>query len=83
MKLIPFNAIIKIMQSEIDRLRWSSTLENIVERFNEIPSIDPIATIDEMIEDLLGKWGSIPEIAKNTHQVEVLQALKSRLSLIK
>lgn len=74
MKLIPLervqNMICLLPQDEHDFM-FSELME--------LETIDPISTIDEMIEDLLGKWGSIPEIAKNTHQMEVLQALKSRL----
>ena len=78
MKLIPLervqNMICLLPQDEHDFM-FSELME--------LETIDTISTIDEMIEDLLGKWGSIPEIAKNTHQMEVLQALKSRLSLTK
>ena len=83
MKLIPLEEVIKVLNRLDYYFDSDWAYKHMESILHSLPTIDPIATIDEMIEDLLGKWGSIPEIAKNTHQVEVLQALKSRLSLIK
>ena len=49
MKLIPKILFDDIFVTKIQQLNWSSTLEDLLEKVNALPTIDPISIIDEMI----------------------------------
>ena len=44
------------MQSEIKRLLLSYTLEDIVWKFDKLPTIEPIKVLEEMIEEDLNSY---------------------------
>ena len=55
MKLIPLEEVIKVLNRLDYYFDSDSACKHIESILHSIPTIDPIATIDEMIEDLLGK----------------------------
>lgn len=92
MKLVPLEKIVKnIMKMKthmyditeyttMPRASYWVDKMKTIKKIQSLPTIDPIQIIDEMIEENI-KWGSIWEIARNSDKMEVLQELKSRLSL--
>lgn len=58
-----------------DDLLWVMSREEL----DKLPTIDPISTIDEMIEEVNNPWKEW----ESKHKTQVLQELKSRLSLNK
>lgn len=79
MTYIKLEDVIEIMQSEIDRLRWSSTLEWILERINSLPSINPESMIESnKIQDWYTTWNTRDfEKWYNQALQELLQRFKS------
>lgn len=81
MKLIPFEEVVKILKSRLHYFDWEEIRREIMYEICSIQSIDPIAIIDEMIDELLPDssfWTSII----NSHKIDALQELKSRLTNI-
>lgn len=87
MKLIPLEEVIKILQPHVEHspqgehnLWLFSWVTIAIHSIKEIPTIDPIATIDEMIEEILpisSFWTS----SSNWSKIDALQELKYRLLL--
>lgn len=69
----------KILSSEIERLHWSSTLENILEKTTSLPSIDFEEMIKQEIEDCWKLSDSFNEKMVWTTREKLLQELISKL----
>lgn len=87
MLLIPKILVEDIFLTKIQQLNWSSTLDDLLEKIDSLPTSDPIATIDEMIVSMLSKAEEHKEnkrldLARNTLDiVYAFRELKSRLLL--
>lgn len=80
MKLIPFEELKKAIEScwQLSCIQDENDLFLIRDKFDNLPTIDPISTIDEMIEEY--KNSDSYWIAWHIYE-RIFQELKSRLSL--
>ncbi len=72
----------KSVEEEIDRIVGIHYIGDMEERLLALPTIDPLATIDEMIEDIK-RYSNGRSWTVFTTDIAVLKELKSRLSLTK
>lgn len=83
MKYIPLEEVKKAIEScwKLSCIQDEYDLFLIRDKFDNLPTIDPIATIDEMIEEKVSSPSTWFKYSFN--QRKILEELKSRLSLTK